>query len=375
MPTQLDENQALVFIYNISPLVRSSDLRIVFYEFIEGSRFVCFHYRHRSCTEDILKLYKMSLNFYPGSKFCFLIIKKIEAKSFISQFNRLEVAKLKIRVISMDEIYSEMDCQNRLEFFNNPEFGPPSYLPHGNVGTCASLIYDLISQCKIPTSVLKSLKFDVKPSFSTVPFSYEIIGEKILTKFSPQSSDCEDWERHIQLHNDVDSQQRTSERTYECEKEVVWEKGSSGLVYYTDALYWNEKEGKNVFDEDTVDDWDIDMSIYTDPANADKDAHDLLLMREVEAARKGKNIHYNIPKIYKRKHKVKHETSHADFDNFTKGFGGKQLAKYGWVKGKPIGKSGLIEPLEDSSRNPHDKTGLGYFRRQPKILYAQAKDE
>ncbi len=25
--------------------------------------------------------------------------------------------------------------------------------------------------------------------------------------------------------------------------EVVWEKGGSGLVFYTDASYWNQEEG------------------------------------------------------------------------------------------------------------------------------------
>ena len=30
---------------------------------------------------------------------------------------------------------------------------------------------------------------------------------------------------------------------YEEELEVVWDKGSSGLVFYTDASYWDEQEG------------------------------------------------------------------------------------------------------------------------------------
>ena len=39
------------------------------------------------------------------------------------------------------------------------------------------------------------------------------------------------------------SQGRTKERLYENELEVKWEKGGSGLVFYTDAAYWDELEG------------------------------------------------------------------------------------------------------------------------------------
>ena len=38
-------------------------------------------------------------------------------------------------------------------------------------------------------------------------------------------------------------QGRTKERLYEEEMEVVWEKGGSGLVFYTDASHWHNLEG------------------------------------------------------------------------------------------------------------------------------------
>jgi len=49
------------------------------------------------------------------------------------------------------------------------------------------------------------------------------------------SDGCEDWERHEALHNDVTSQERTKERLFEEEIELKWEKGGSGLVFYTGA--------------------------------------------------------------------------------------------------------------------------------------------
>ena len=77
-------------------------------------------------------------------------------------------------------------------------------------------------------------------------------------------SDIEEWERHESLHNDVTSQERTKERLFEEDIELKWEKGGSGLVFYTDAAFWKQQEEAD-FDEETVDDWDVDMEIYEDP--------------------------------------------------------------------------------------------------------------
>ena len=41
------------------------------------------------------------------------------------------------------------------------------------------------------------------------------------------------------------------------------------------------------FDEKTADDWDVDMSIYTDPDAGDKDARDFIAMRQETRRRAG----------------------------------------------------------------------------------------
>lgn len=56
---------------------------------------------------------------------------------------------------------------------------------------------------------------------------------------------CEEWERHEALHEDVTKQDRVEERLFEEEIELKWEKGGSGLVFYTDAQYWQEENGGN----------------------------------------------------------------------------------------------------------------------------------
>ena len=41
-------------------------------------------------------------------------------------------------------------------------------------------------------------------------------------------------------------QERTTERLFEEEIELKWEKGGSGLVFYTDAQFWQEEEGGKI---------------------------------------------------------------------------------------------------------------------------------
>ena len=45
--------------------------------------------------------------------------------------------------------------------------------------------------------------------------------------------------------------------------EVVWEKGGSGLVFYTDASFWREREGEMATEE--TDEWDLDLQGYYEP--------------------------------------------------------------------------------------------------------------
>ncbi|XP_070542867.1 G patch domain-containing protein 3-like [Ptychodera flava] len=159
---------------------------------------------------------------------------------------------------------------------------------------------------------------------------------------------CEDWERHEALHDDVTEQGRTKERLYEEEIELKWEKGGSGLVFYTDANYWDEQEGD--FDERTADDWDVDMSIYYEPDGGDKDARDLMEMRLHQFRRGEGEDSRNFDKI-------------GQFESYTKGIGRKVLEKQGWTDGEGLGSSvkGQAEALTNEGQNPRQRTGLGYY--------------
>ncbi|XP_003745248.1 G patch domain-containing protein 3 [Galendromus occidentalis] len=158
------------------------------------------------------------------------------------------------------------------------------------------------------------------------------------------SDDGEEWDRHEALHDDVTSQERNKERLFEEGMEVVWEKGGSGLVFYTDAQHWDETEGD--FDAKTSDDWDLDMSGYRQDGAGDKDARDMISMRNSEALRKQSEVD---------------ENRVGFFENFTKGVGRKILEKQGWTEGSGVGlQQGILEPISEDWKHPNDRSGLGF---------------
>lgn len=206
------------------------------------------------------------------------------------------------------------------------ELHPPALMPNGNVGTSLSIFRELIRTCKLPPHVIKKLDLNFsmgksKKKYSNVPLDYTSLEKgRVLLKSAPNDrdhhlgmnakqsdllressllttdrpetqsskqdndenvseredndvvyasggngeSDEEEWERHESLHNDVTSQERTKERLFEEDIELKWEKGGSGLVFYTDAAFWKQHEEAD-FDEETADDWDVDMEIYENP--------------------------------------------------------------------------------------------------------------
>ncbi|NWT99507.1 GPTC3 protein, partial [Urocynchramus pylzowi] len=159
---------------------------------------------------------------------------------------------------------------------------------------------------------------------------------------------CEEWQRHAALHEDVAQQERARERLFEEEIELKWEKGGSGLVFYTDAQFWQEQDGD--FDEQTADDWDVDMSIYYDKDGGDKDARDSVQMWLEQRLRDG---------LEDGSVAGQHI---GTFERHTKGFGRKVLEQQGWTEGLGLGSSnsGMAEALDNEGQNPRCKRGLGY---------------
>lgn len=187
------------------------------------------------------------------------------------------------------------------------ELSPPSVMPCGNVGTPTKVFIELINACKLPTKVIKKLKLEfpksrAKRRYGAVGHDYDqtadsqeegheedrekvetvdqedevVCGDELPSsstrkRLDPPSdgeNDAEEWERYESYHFDVDKQERTKPRLFENEMEVVWEKGGSGLVFYTDSNFWKEQDE----DSDEPDEWDLDLECYYNPFGGDKDS-------------------------------------------------------------------------------------------------------
>ncbi|KAM4806935.1 G patch domain-containing protein 3 [Urocitellus parryii] len=273
-----------------------------------------------------------------------------------------------------------------------PELNPPVLMPNGNVGTPLRVFLELIRACRLPPRIITQLQLQFPKTgssrrYGNVPFEYEdsetveqeehvytAEGEEIPqgtcladTSAGPyeeledereeeeeesHSDDDDDrgeeWERHEALHEDVTRQERTTERLFEEEIELKWEKGGSGLVFYTDAQFWQEEEGD--FDEQTADDWDVDMSVYYDKDGGDKDARDSVQMRLEQRLRDGQE-HGSV---------IEHQV--GTFERHTKGIGRRVMERQGWAEGQGLGSScsGVPEALDGDGQHPRCKRGLGY---------------
>ncbi|XP_053467209.1 G patch domain-containing protein 3 [Ictalurus furcatus] len=301
-------------------------------------------------------------------------------------------------------------CFTKADLHALPELTPPALMPAGNVGTPVTVFLQLIQSCRFPPRLIRKLgltfpKTGSHRRYGNVPYHYntavvaareesvftaggvEICGpggvpprtsaekprdgthenqdrpiradpsvagaeieEEEEEESGPDDDDdrCEEWERHEALHEDVTSQERSKERLYEEEIELKWEKGGSGLVFYTDAQYWQEEEGD--FDEQTADDWDVDMSVYYDKDGGDMDSRDYVRMRYEKRLRDG----VEQPESSQQKIGI--------FEKFTKGVGRRLMEKRGWKDGEGLGhsRSGIPEALESEGQHPNCKRGFGY---------------
>ena len=268
--------------------------------------------------------------------------------------------------------------------------------PRGNVGTTDDQFRRLIKLCQLPSSVIKKLKLDLTPKrrkgrYQSVTMKYndnihypkikektiftrnghiaidpegdheiednDQLDEKQKDKMEvAEESDPEDdhnmegWEIHQAFNDDASLARRnhtlteeninwsagTKERAFESEIELTWEKGGSGLVFYTDQVYWKAlADDGDIFDEEGFNQWGQDNSVFYDKHAGDKDSRDFVQMRE--------------------------EATQRNVQSLVDGFGGVQLTKQGWRRGSSLTKNGLKEPIIVPFRHPAQRTGLGYY--------------
>lgn len=334
----------------------------------------------------------------------------------VSLASRCFVSRVQLPCPGGEEGYSKQELDSL------PELRPPNIMPRGNVGTSTAFFLEAIRVCRLPATIIGKLKLEFPQAtrkYGQVPPWHLYDPPTLLDRAklarahaqgpgletvgdSTEDNDtCEEWERHEALHNDVqpnrahgdgqtdvrfagytpeggdlEQQAGTKERTLEDEVELVWEKGGSGLNFYTDASYWKAQEGD--FDERNTDDWDVDMSVYYEKdcgvRGHDKDALDGLHMREAEFLRKGKHEESVFRKKKQRKGEGRkrrrwsgeEEGKVGSFESYNRGVAGRIMAAAGWEAGEGLGREGRKGPPtpvlidEDESQGPKDKRGMGY---------------
>ncbi len=331
------------------------------------------------------------LSMYDGRHWTNAAGDEVDSKCFVSR----------VRMAEEEDKLGERDLASMSELMP-----PVSVMPQGNVGTPTQFFLDAVQQCRLPARIIAKLKLEFPRSrrrrvYGSVPFKYSSLGpkdggdndggrkvylerrrreekerrgpENSAAKDESGSDDdddtCEEWERHEALHDDVQArradmsgdisqQPGTKERLFEEEMEVTWDKGSSGLVFYTDAQVWREAEGD--FDEQTTDDWDVDMSVHYG-GEGDKDARDSADMRQSVFHRKGKT-----DSVFKRPRRKNDQGKAASgkigqFEKHTRGFGRKIMEKQGWKDGQGLGSTfpGMATALDNDGQT--GRAGLGYY--------------
>ncbi|XP_076038915.1 G patch domain-containing protein 3-like [Oratosquilla oratoria] len=302
------------------------------------------------------------------------------------------------------------------------EFRPPHLMPKGNVGTPTKYFLEMIRTCKLPPRLIGKLGLELprtkrKKRYSQVPFDYGTtiqagneegqnsgyvftgrghaiplsvdfskerrkrnteVPKMMLETEKEDGAEVEEWERYEAFHNDVTSQERTRERRYEKEIELVWEKGGPGLVFYTDTQFWRELEGG--FDEQTADEWDVDMSTYYGEGG-DMDARDSVAMRRSDQLRRGElqeSVFTPQEKAKNKRKKIKGPQGKppeiGQFEEHTRGIGRRIMESQGWSDGQGLGCSqkGMPYTIENDGKHPSDKKGIGYYGEKMQSFRSQA---
>lgn len=406
---------------NIPKELHSKDLRKYFRRFIEAEKFECFHYRHRPELQAEAVGKEVS-----ESKTCCCLVSlktKEDREEFVKEFHksnwqnsvgveiprRCFVDRLKVQESDGAGSSASISTADLKEMI---ELKPPAVMPNGNIGTPSVYFLEQIRMCRLPASVITKLGIQTqkrKKTFGEVPFEYEKTDapssssnyrtiedipneeedptEKVKRNQNPEDNDegkdddddqCEEWERHEALHEDVTEQDRTKPKKYEEEMEVTWEKGGSGLVWYTDKNYWDETEKGTDCDWAWADDWDVDYSVYYEGKSAgDMDARAAIEMKNDELQRSGKLEQSVFTKKKPAESSMGNRRKRRNSDgggpvsenaskNLQKGVGGKMLAKMGWKPGSGLGKNeqGKVVPVavyvEEDGQSSREKAGFGY---------------
>ncbi|VDD93735.1 unnamed protein product, partial [Enterobius vermicularis] len=366
--TFLDVSYAII--RNIPKQFHAKDLRHYFSEYVENGHFKCFHYRHRPEIHVIFSGRSAeNLNSSAAGRYCCIVsfndeeIREKFKKDFHGKFwSDAEGNELGCRCYVFFVKISaalEADVLTKLDLSAMIEFRPPEVMPFGNVGTPTDYFLEQIRLCKLPARLVG--KLGLKPPrhikmYGAVPLTYpssslfaDMIEKLEVEETEDDNDECEEWERHEALHNDITEQDR-----------------GPGLVWYTDTSFWQEAEEGTDTDWKWADDWDVDYSVYYDKSSSTLDARQAVEIFEDEKLR---SLTFS---VHNGKNTLKeHRDDYLPFGGFekhTKGVGSKILKRFGWKPGKGLGKKecGKVEAISEEVeevggvRISMKRAGVGY---------------
>ena len=275
-------SEELLEISNIPSELRSADLRAFFSEWVEGGRFLCFHYTHRRSP---------SASVIP-TRCCLVKVRQSDGEALIARFSgqrwirvrkivgdieladRCLVARAAplLRATAAGDGDGYLTRKQRREMRREgllklrdavvpKDLLPPPAMPQGNVGTPSRRLIELVRECAVPAVALKGLGVCLsgcgrrKERQGEFYFSWGVIGES-------NNDSGEEWDRFEALEGPVPAHINERADRLECEAtlfeeecEQTWEKGSSGLVFHTDDAFWDAAKGD--FHERTADALDV----------------------------------------------------------------------------------------------------------------------
>eukprot|EP01029_Cantina_marsupialis_P026875 TRINITY_DN7346_c0_g1_i1.p1 TRINITY_DN7346_c0_g1~~TRINITY_DN7346_c0_g1_i1.p1 ORF type:complete len:478 (+),score=116.27 TRINITY_DN7346_c0_g1_i1:139-1572(+) len=421
----------LFVVSNIPKEFEIVDLRSFFGDFIELERFDCFHFKNRKQTIRRKKNDETTEEL--ETLCCIIRLKREHAVEFVQVYNKKQWQNADGNFLQSTCIVSRLSKESdNTKIRKLPELNTPIALPYGNVGTSTAKIRESIRLCKISTRTLKRMNiqlFDTRGKYSEMVMvdpKKNTIETKKRALVKRADSDWmrglkksrliddnnleetlakdttnlgpDEWETyendHIEEFTNKTFKTHTTEREeylYEEpeEVEITWEKGGSGLVFYTDAIYWEKQKGLD-FDEQTVEDYgrfdyvqDHDRLMYCDKCNGmasdtcAMEHQEMLRSVEDDDARNNNQSdesdtepadHHQVGSPKMRRSATGRNDATGDginlIDRTHKGVGERMseriLKNSGWEDGKGIGKDGDGITRSIFAYRRTNRVGLGH---------------
>ncbi|VDP47391.1 unnamed protein product, partial [Echinostoma caproni] len=174
----MNSQSRFIYVSNIPTAYHACHLRNFYSQYIEGSAFVCFHFRHR----PQVTFHATDSSIQSSSRHCALLSIKLElCDRFLHPEDELPLSDqciltpIEFTVQSDQDAYSYALTSALLQLI---EFNPPAEMPQGNVGTPSSYFFSQIQLCRLCPTIIKKLHLNFsndgrQRKYGAVPYSYE----------------------------------------------------------------------------------------------------------------------------------------------------------------------------------------------------------